>query len=175
MSNIDASPYMLPSGKPITGTLVWYYFICKREVWLMSREITPDEEDQALEIGRAVHEIFYSDALKEISLEGIRIDVYKKKEKAVCEIKTSSRYLQATRFQLLYYLYRLKEYEVNIIGQILVPKERRKIRVVLDEDSERALLEVLDDIKKIVQLESPPPPVRTVYCRKCAYRDFCWA
>ena len=23
----------------ITGTMIWYYFICRREVWLISRQI----------------------------------------------------------------------------------------------------------------------------------------
>lgn len=171
----DTPPYMLPTGRPITGTLVWYYFVCKREVWLMSRGITPDEEDQALEIGRAVHEIFYRDVLKEVSLEGMKIDIYKRRERVVCEVKTSSRYLQAARFQLLYYLYRLKEYGVNSTGQILIPMEKRKIPVRLDEESERTLLKVFEDIRAIAQLELPPQPSRTPYCRRCAYRDFCWA
>ncbi|MGC8937341.1 MAG: Dna2/Cas4 domain-containing protein, partial [Candidatus Methanomethylicaceae archaeon] len=39
---------MLRCGKPITGTLVWYFFICKREVWLMGHEITPDEDASTL-------------------------------------------------------------------------------------------------------------------------------
>ena len=141
----------------------------------MSREITPDEEDQALEVGRAIHEIFYRDMLKEISFEGVKIDVYRRRERVVCEVKTSSRYLQAARFQLLYYLYRLREHGVSPIGYILIPKEKRKIYVRLDEESEHILLKVFEDIKDIVQSERPPQPSRTPYCRKCAYRDFCWA
>ncbi len=175
MSHGETPPYMLPSGRPITGTMVWYYFICKREVWLMSRGIAPDEEDRALEMGRAIHEVFYRDALREVSLEGMKIDVFRRGRRVVCEVKTSSRYLQATRFQLLYYLYRLKEYGVDMVGEILVPREKRRIRVRLDEDSESTLLGVLDDIREIVRLERPPPPARTPYCRRCAYRDFCWA
>lgn len=141
----------------------------------MAHELTPDEEDQALEIGRAIHEIFYRDALKEVSFEGVKIDVYKRRERVVCEVKASSRYLQAARFQLLYYLYRLRDYGVSSVGQILIPRERRRIYVRLDEESERILLKVFEDIRNIVQLERPPQPSKTPYCRKCAYRDFCWA
>ncbi|MCD6318594.1 Dna2/Cas4 domain-containing protein, partial [Candidatus Aerophobetes bacterium] len=25
----------------ITGTLIWYYYICRREVWLMAHELHP--------------------------------------------------------------------------------------------------------------------------------------
>lgn len=167
--------YMLQCGKPITGTLVWYYFICKREVWLMSHEITPDEDSSVLDIGRAIHEIFYRKMLKEVSIEGVKVDLFKRAEQAVCEIKTSSKFVEAARFQLLYYLFRLKEYGVNPIGWILIPTEKRKIGVKLDGDAERTLLKVLDEIKKIAELEYPPPPVKTPYCRRCAYKEFCWA
>ncbi|MEM3648029.1 MAG: CRISPR-associated protein Cas4 [Thermoproteota archaeon] len=168
-------PYILRSGKPITGTLVWYYFICKREVWLMSREITPDEDASTLDVGRAIHEVFYRRMLKEVSLEGIKIDLFKKAEKAVCEIKASSKFIEASRFQLLYYLFRLKEYGVEAAGRILIPTEKRNIRVKLDAESEQALLKVLSEIKGIVELEHPPPPMRVPYCRRCAYKEFCWA
>jgi CRISPR-associated exonuclease Cas4 len=141
----------------------------------MSREITPDEDASFLEVGRAVHEIFYRKMLKEVSMEGIKIDLFRKTERAVCEVKTSSKFVEATRFQLLYYIFRLKEYGINSIGWILIPMEKRKIRVKLDEDSEHALLKVLSEIKKLVELGYPPPPARVPYCRKCAYKEFCWA
>ena len=31
---------------PITGTDIWYYFICKREAWLNKHQISPDESDE---------------------------------------------------------------------------------------------------------------------------------
>jgi CRISPR-associated exonuclease Cas4 len=40
----------------VNGTLVWYYSICKREVWLMSRNISPDQRDTNIDIGRFIHE-----------------------------------------------------------------------------------------------------------------------
>ena len=167
--------FVLSSGKTITGTLVWYYFICKREVWLMSHEITPDEDHEALEVGRAVHEIFYSRMIKEFSMEGMKVDILKRGERTICEIKTSSRFVRAARFQLLYYLYRLKEdLGVDFSGWILVPRERKRIKVVLDETAQSSLLQVLQEIKQIADSDKPPPPVKNPFCRKCAYRDFCW-
>lgn len=141
----------------------------------MSREITPDEDAPALDIGRAVHELFYRKMLKEICLEGIKIDLFKRTEKAVCEVKTSSRFVEAARFQLLYYLFRLKEYGIDGTGWILIPTEKRRIRVKLSEEAEQVLLKVLNQIKEVVKLERPPPPMRIPYCRRCAYREFCWA
>lgn len=165
----------LPSGRFITGTLVWYYFICKREVWLMSHEITPDEDQETLDIGRAVHEIFYSRMIKEFSLEGIKIDILKRREQAICEIKTSSRFIEAACFQLLYYLYRLRE-ELGMVfsGWVLVPKERKRIKVILDDHAENKLFQVFQEINEIASLNKPPPPVKNSFCRNCAYREFCW-
>ncbi|MGC8936467.1 MAG: CRISPR-associated protein Cas4 [Candidatus Methanomethylicaceae archaeon] len=167
--------YILDSGKVITGTLVWYFFICRREVWLMSHELTPDEDHSTLEVGRAVHEIFYNRSIKEILMEGIKIDVLKRREKVVCEIKTSSKFIEAARYQLLYYLYRLKEeFGENFSGWIVIPEERKRIKVMLDEHSEVEILKILQEIKNIVGLEAPPPPMKNKFCSKCAYGEFCW-
>lgn len=168
------NPYTLSSGKIITGTLVWYFFICKREVWLMGREIIPDEDFSSLEVGRTIHNIFYKDFKKEVTFDGIKLDFIKKKEKTVCEVKTSSKFLEATKFQVAYYLYRLKQYGISTSGEVLVPRERRKVKVVLGEELEKKLLESLKEISKIVESEKPPAPVRIPFCRRCAYREMCW-
>ena len=34
----------------ITGTLVWDYYICPREVWLMTHEINPEQENHLIEL-----------------------------------------------------------------------------------------------------------------------------
>jgi CRISPR-associated exonuclease Cas4 len=169
----ETASYILPSGKAITGTLVWYCFICKREVWLMGHEITPDEDFPSLEIGRAIHEVFYDYMPKEIALEGMKIDLIGKR-KIVYEVKASSKFIEAARFQLLYYLYRLREYGVDASGQISVPKERKKIEVALDEAGEKRLLGALAEIRNILAADVPPAPVKTPYCRRCAYKEFCW-
>ncbi|MCD6535564.1 MAG: CRISPR-associated protein Cas4 [Thaumarchaeota archaeon] len=165
---------MLESGKIITGTIVWYYFICKREVWLMSRELAPDQDFAPLEIGRAIHEIYYERDRKELSLEGIKLDVVRSRKGLVFEVKTSSRFLQAAKFQLLYYLYRLEKLGVKMRGEIRIPKERKRIIVELNDESRRELLKVLREIREIVGMEKPPKPIKTHYCRRCAYKEFCW-
>ncbi|MFD3270322.1 Dna2/Cas4 domain-containing protein [Paenibacillus dendritiformis] len=58
----------------ITGTLIWYYFICQREVWLMSRQIVADQSDENMDWGRFLHEHSYSREKKEIAWESIKID-----------------------------------------------------------------------------------------------------
>ncbi|MEI7989320.1 MAG: Dna2/Cas4 domain-containing protein, partial [Chloroflexota bacterium] len=36
----------------VTGTHIWYYYICKREVWLISHQITPDQENDNIALGK---------------------------------------------------------------------------------------------------------------------------
>lgn len=140
----------------------------------MSREITPDEDFESLEIGRAIHETFYNEFKKEVNFNGIKLDFIKKRNIIVCEVKTSSKYIEAAKFQALYYLYRLKEYGIDVEGEILIPKERKKLRITLDVESEGKLLKALKEICGIVKAERPPPPVRIPFCRRCAYKEFCW-
>jgi len=113
----------LPDGKHITGTLVWYYFICKREVWLMGHEITPDEEQESLRVGRAIHEIYYRDLKSEVEFEGIKID--RIRNRVIYEIKTSSKYMESAKFQLLFYIYRLEQEGLKMKGELLIPRGKK--------------------------------------------------
>ncbi len=167
--------HLLPSGKAITGTMLWYYAICKREVWLLAHCITPDEEHQSLEIGRAVHENFYAEMKKEIEAEGMKIDVVSSKEGMIYEVKTSSKFVEATKLQLGYYLYRLERMRIKMDGVIVVPRERRRIRVTLDDQLREKVLKAIKEIRDICSSQTPPQPVKIPFCRRCAYRDFCWA
>lgn len=172
--DIDEKPYMLSSGKVITGTLIWYANICDREVWLMAREITPDEDDAPLDMGRATHETYYRRLRKELALDGIRIDAVKLRQKVVCEVKTSSRYLSAAKLQLAYYLYRLKEFGITTHGELLIPRERKRLIIHLTNDLEAKLQATFTRIKQILKCSTPPSPTRKPYCRRCSYRDLCW-
>ncbi len=166
----------LPSGEYISGTMVWYYFICKREVWLSSRNLMPDQDAEPLDIGRAVHETYYKRARKEVSLEGAKMDIISEYNGKIVvkEVKTSSKYLKSARFQLLYYLYRLKLEGIDAIGEILIPRERKRIKVILNIKSEEELERALNEIRELVNEEKPPPPKKTPFCRRCAYNEFCW-
>ncbi len=117
----------------ITGTLVWYYAICPREAWLMAHELEPEKEFELLAEGRLNQEAHYKRATKELSLPGMRLDQVRREggRLIVSEVKKSSRFLPATRLQLGYYLWRLREEGMEASGEILVPKERKRETVEL--------------------------------------------
>lgn len=164
-------------SEEITGTLIWYYYICRREVWLMSRQITPWQENPFIELGRLISKETYERNKKEIKIENVVIDIIKSADQEVLvgEVKKSSRFLKSATMQLAYYLTKLKKYGVDSTGILLFPKEKRRISISLTKEIELELEEAQKDIKEIISREAPPPPVKNKFCLKCGYRDFCWA
>lgn len=162
---------------PVTGTDIWYYFICKRELWLMMRKIAPDPEDENLEIGRFLHEYYSKRGKAEVDLGSGKIDRLKKvgDKLIVQEIKKSGRFKKSSYFQLLFYLYQLKKMGIEASGELLFTEEKRKEKVELTKENERQLLLAIKDIEKYASMPVPPPPQKTKFCSKCAYREYCWA
>jgi CRISPR-associated exonuclease Cas4 len=161
----------------INGTLIWYYTVCKREVWLISRNLIADQDNQLIEIGRIVHENSYLRDKKEITIGNIKIDILKREngEFIVGEIKKSSKFKYAARMQLLYYLSILKEAGLNVRGELFFPEERKREEVILSSDSLSELEAMKRDILRIVYLEKPPKPTKISFCKNCAYKEFCWS
>ncbi len=161
----------------ITGNIVQYYFICKRKIWLSSRQISPDQDNAHLELGRFISETTYKRNKKEIRLENIIVDLSKlDSEKVVVgEVKKSSKASEAARMQLAFYLYTLREYGIDAEGELLFPKEKKKEKVLLDEGLTQKLENAIEEIKTIAAGDVPPPAVKIRYCTNCAYREFCWS
>lgn len=161
----------------VNGTLIWYYFICKREVWLMSHQLVPDQDNSNIDIGRFLHEQSYKRDKKEISLGNIVIDVIKKEngEFVVGEVKKSSKFKESARMQLLYYLKELKDKGIKAKGVLMFPKEKKREEIELTEEDEKELDKVVRDILRIMYLDKPPEVVKINFCKKCAYSEFCYS
>lgn len=160
----------------ITGTLIWYYYICRREVWLMSRAIETEQDNVAIEIGRLIHEESYSRKKKEIHLENAVFDILSSKDDklVIGEIKKSSRFMESSRMQLAFYLKKLEDMGVSATGELRFPEERKREAISLTPELREELEEAYREIEQIVRQEKPPKPKKLKYCRGCAYRDFCW-
>lgn len=159
----------------ITGVMVQYYFTCKRELWFFSRGLQFDEENEDMLIGRLIHGESYERNWKEVTLGDVKLDVVIKNDGIeVVEIKKSSRLEEPARWQLKYYLYLLKKAGVDAKGVMTYPREKRREEVELRDEDILALEKALEDIERVISLETPPPAKKKPYCRRCAYRDFCW-
>jgi len=142
----------------------------------MAHELHPNQEEPFLEIGRLIQKESYAREKKEIELGHIKIDLIKKAdgEFIVGEIKKSSRFEHPAKMQLAYYLYCLKQYGIAAKGELLIPKEKKRIKVELTENIKAELKQTISAIKEIIKQEKPPLPQRTKYCSHCAYKEFCW-
>lgn len=161
----------------ITGTLVWYYYICKRQVWLMGHGILPNEDNPYIDLGRLVHETSYKREKKEIQLDGVKMDIVTDggEQVVVAEIKKSSRFEKSAIMQLAFYLTKLREVGISALGELRFPTEKRRQKVELSEDIIRELEIACEDIKAIIAMEKPPKPERCRFCPPCGYNEFCWA
>ena len=161
----------------LPATLIWYYYICHREVWLMSRQLTPWQDNPFIEIGRLISEESYKRDKKEIHLENIVIDLLKTEGKDVIigEVKKSSRFEKSAKMQLAYYLFRLKQLGISATGHLLFPKEKKKIIVTLTPEIESELKQAQESIKSIISTDMPPPAHKIKFCTKCGYKEFCWS
>lgn len=161
----------------INGTLMWYYKICKREVWLMSRNIIPDQKDTNIDIGKFIHETVYSRNKKEIEFGNVKFDVLlnTKGSLVIGETKKTSKFQEASQMQLLYYLRELKKAGINAKGVLLYPEEKKRVEVELTEDNILELEKAENEIISIINSEIPPPVIKNKYCRSCGYREYCYA
>lgn len=161
----------------VNGTLIWYYYICKREVWLMSRNLTPDQENEYIDLGRFLHENTYMRERKEISFGNLKIDILHKKdgEVIVGEVKKSSKYKESARMQLAYYLWKLKQQGIEGTGVLMFPKEKKREEVKLTDELIDKLKLIEKDILRIIYEPLPQEPKKINFCKKCAYNEFCWA
>ncbi len=161
----------------INGTLINYYFHCKRQCYLHGNRINLEDNSEAVKTGKAIHEEkaeHYHNV--EIALENIRIDRLTKEY--LTEIKKSDADEEACKWQLLYYLLILKQKGINRKGRIeFIEKNKSNKRVEtfeLTEDYENQLEKVIDDIHVLLMQEEIPEVIHKKHCKKCAYYEYCY-
>lgn len=143
----------------------------------MAHELTPDQDNPFLELGRIIEDDFYKRVQKFYNFENMKIDLIKKSNEylLIGEVKKSSKYELSSKMQLAFYLKKLKELGLETKGELLIPKERKIIKVELTEDLENEIDNAIEEIKKIIVLDKPPKLQKIRFCKKCAYREFCWS
>jgi len=162
----------------VTGTLIWYYFVCTREVWLMTNQVNPDEDDANMDLGRFIHETSYlRQSQKEIIIGHVKLDILRFDQgvPVIGEVKKSSKHLRSARMQLGYYMLELKRRGLQAKGELRVPKEKKVEEVQLSSQLESDLLEAEDSIRQLAVTMVPPPAVKISLCKSCAYQELCWA
>lgn len=161
----------------ITGVMVQYYTACKTELWYFANNISYNDEDENIRIGRLIHKDSFENEKKEIQIDNcISIDYVKneKNDVVIHEIKKSSKLMEPVKDQVLYYMWYLKNKGIKTRAIITFPKERKKQKIILSSDDEKRIENILIDIRNIISLSSPPPPKKKLYCKRCSYFNLCW-
>ena len=159
----------------INGTIISYYFICKTKLWLHANRINLEDNSEDVRIGKVLHQI-NEDRVDEVSFESIKVDKITKDY--IIEVKKSDSDLEASRWQLLLYLYKLKQIGVVKKGKLEVfekRKQNKKVHIIeLTKEKELELEEIIKDIKKLIDTPIPPKPIKKSICKKCAYFEYCF-
>jgi CRISPR-associated exonuclease Cas4 len=161
----------------ITGTIVNYYFHCKRQCWLFANRINLEDNSEDVRIGKVLHEL-KSEGKKntEIAIDNIKID--KINDIYLTEVKKSDSDLNAVKWQTLFYLKILKEKGIDRKGKIEVIEKKttdKKIHYIeLDEDREKEMEKLIIEIESFINTENPPKAILIKGCKKCAYYEYCF-
>ncbi|GAB6887496.1 CRISPR-associated protein Cas4 [Desulfothermus okinawensis JCM 13304] len=161
----------------ITSSIVEAYIFCKKQAWLMSRQITGDQYNDFLAIGRLISEESYKRDKKEILIDGGKIDFIRNDRGilTLVEVKKSEKFLEAAKMQLLYYLFRLKNKGYSVKGEIHIPKSKKVFLIELNEENELNLKKILKEIEELLNRERLPDVKFSSKCKNCSYFEFCWS
>lgn len=169
----EQEPHREPPVR-ITGLMVQYYHVCKRELWFMSRGIDIDRGTANIRRGSYVDEHSYRDNRRSFSIDG-RISLDLLDDGDVMEVKVSSALEEPPRMQLLYYLWYLDRiHGVEKSGVLAYPEERARESIELTDETALEVETTLRGVIDVVEADSPPELEKKPYCDSCLYQDICW-
>lgn len=157
-----------------TGTEVGYFFICRKKLWWFHHGIQMETESDRVKLGKLVHENSYERKKKEISIDN-KIVLDWQSDGVIHEVKLSDKMEEAHEFQLLYYIFYLKQKGVeDLTGQIDYPKLRQAKEIELTGEKESDLKKAITEMENIVSLDKPPEVEYMKICGSCSFAELCW-
>lgn len=154
----------------LNGTLIQYFFHCKREFYLRYFGFKP-EDTELIRIGKLLHK---QKELLELELDNIKIDNIK--NKVIYEFKKRKSNEQGAYYQILYYMHILKNKNIPIKKGIIKFIENNRIKEVeLNDETEKDLMDIIEEMKSIIAAKESPQRLKLKkYCKGCSYFDYCW-
>lgn len=159
----------------ITGTYFSYYLYCHRKLWLFHNKIGMEYTSEIVSMGKEIHESSFNrrnNKFKNINIGSGVVDFIDIKNKVVYETKKSSSSIDSSIMQLKFYLYTLND--DNLTGVIEIPNERKKIKVLLNDDDKIIIENSISDINKIISGNIPKTD-KSKKCNKCSYYNYCYS
>lgn len=161
----------------LTGTHINYYFICHRKLWLFSHGVQMEQTSDTVLLGKLIDESSYERKDKSIDIDGtIVIDRIDEKQGVLHEVKKSDSMEDSHRWQVLYYLWYLKQKGVDLAkGQIDYPKLKQNVEVTLTPEREEELRRTMSKVEEVMNQTEPPERINKRFCKTCSYFELCWA
>jgi len=161
----------------VNGTLINYYFHCKRQCWLHGNRLNLEDNSEVVKIGKAIHEERAEKGKNtELTIDNIKLD--KLTNEYLVEVKKSDADSEAAKWQLLLYLKILKEKGILRKGKLeFIEKNKSKNKILyleLDKESESMLEDIVKKIESLISIEEIPEVLNKPTCKKCAYYEYCY-
>lgn len=160
----------------VNGTLINYFFHCKRQCYLHGNRINMEDNSEEVKIGKALHEERDTQDNTEIALGNIRLD--KLTQEYLTEVKKSDADVEAAKWQLLFYLKILKEKGIKRKGRLeFVEKGNKNKKVLyfeLTDDIENSLEKYIQQIEELLEKPDIPEVLNKASCKKCSYYEYCY-
>lgn len=163
----------------ITGTHIAYLQLCKRKLWLFLKGINMESGSELVGEGKLIEETSYQQRAKrwqELEIEGIKVDHYDVKQGIVKEVKKSNKREGAHVAQVKYYLYVLERNGLKVSHALLEYPRLRETEEIFLSDLDREEIIIWEkEVRELIAEERCPELVKKSLCRRCAYREFCYA
>ena len=161
----------------INGTLINYYFHCKRQCYLHGNRLNLEDNSENVKIGKAIHEERSERGKNtEITIDNIKLD--KLTTEYLVEVKKSDADVTAATWQLMYYLKVLKSKGIERKGKLeFIEKNKSDKKIViieLDEENEINLDKYVKEIEELISNDKIPETLNKGKCKKCAYYEYCY-
>lgn len=160
----------------ITGTLVNYYFHCKRQCYLHGNKLNLEDNSENVKIGKVIHEKELQGKNSEILIDSIKID--KLTKEYLTEVKKSDADIDAASWQLLYYLKVLKEKGIERKGKLEFYEKKKSEKktwiLELTPEKEQLLNQYLQEIETLILSNQIPDRLDKTSCKKCSYFEYCY-
>lgn len=160
----------------INGTIINYYFHCKRQCYLFSNRINLEDNSEDVRTGKILHEIrAKTEQNTEIQYDNMVLD--KMTKEYVEEFKKSDADIQAAKMQLLFYLKNLEGKGIKKEGKLVFYEKNKKERVqkaILNEETKKELKKCVKQMEELIQSKQVPEVIQKPTCKRCAYYDYCY-
>lgn len=159
----------------ITGTLINYYYHCKRQCWLFYNNVNMEDNSEDVHLGKILHELKNTGKNSEIAIDSIKID--KITDKYITETKKSDADTEAAKKQLEYYMYVLNKKGIRKNGKLEIIEKKSKNHSVFiieyDDELDNRVEEMCTSVEEFL-VQTIPEAKMKKGCKKCAYYEYCF-